>query len=94
MATTSLKLPDSLKKRTAQAAKRRGMSTHAFMIEAIEKASGAAETREKFLADAVIARRSTVSTGKGYDADDVHKWMRKRVVGKKASRPKAVAWRG
>ncbi|HVY22165.1 MAG TPA: hypothetical protein VG962_02305 [Steroidobacteraceae bacterium] len=93
MATTSLKLSDQLKKRTTQAAKRMGMSTHAFMVEAIEKAAVAAELRGKLVADAEAARKSTLETGKGYDADEVHAWLRKRVQGKKAARPKAVSWR-
>jgi predicted transcriptional regulator len=95
VSTTSLKLPAELKERASAAARERGLSAHAFMIEAIEGATLAAEQRALFVADALSAREATVKSGLGFDVDAVHAWLRARVAGTKgARRPKAKRWRG
>jgi predicted transcriptional regulator len=71
MATTSLKLSDSLKKRTAQAAKRMGISTHAFMVEAIEKAASGVESQSEFIARGLANGARAKRTGKYVSADRV-----------------------
>ena len=93
MATTSLKLPDDLKKRTAAAAQQLGVSPHAFMLNAIEQAATATEQRARFLDDAHAARSDLIDTGKGFDADEVHTYLKARVAGKKVAKPKARSWR-
>jgi predicted transcriptional regulator len=45
MATNSLKLPEELKQRAAKAAQELGISTHAFMLDAIRQAADADEVR-------------------------------------------------
>jgi len=92
-ATTSLKLPDDIKERAVAAAQLQGVSTHAFMVKAIEQAAIAAENRARFMEDAQAARQQMLDTGTGYDADEVHAYIRARVEGKKATRPKAKSWR-
>ncbi|MBA3903154.1 MAG: hypothetical protein C0522_05695 [Rhodocyclaceae bacterium] len=94
MTTTSLKLPDELKQRASKAAKKQGMTPHAFMVSAIEQAATVAEQRAAFVAEAEAARKSMLKTGKGYDADAVHAYLRDRVAGRKTARPKAKSWRG
>lgn len=94
MSTTSLKLPDELKQRAVAAAARIGVSPHAFMVHAIEQAAGAAERRTDFLGEAQAAREQMLRTGKGYDAGDVHAWLKARIAGKRRAQPKAVSWRG
>lgn len=93
MSTTSLKLPPDLKQRAAAAARQRGITTHAFMVEAIGQAAEAAEHRASFIAEATAARRSALRTGKGYGADQVHAYLRRRASSGKAARPKAKSWR-
>ncbi len=93
MSTTSLKLPQDLKKRAAAAAQARGITSHAFMVSAIEQAAVAAEKRAGFVADAVAARDAMLKTGKGYSADEVHAYLRNRAGGKQSKRPKAKSWR-
>jgi predicted transcriptional regulator len=93
MATTSLKLPDSLKQRAAAAARARGVSPHAFMVDAIERAATLAEQRDRFLEEAQAAREETLASGEGYDADEVHAYLAARVAGTKPARPKAKPWR-
>jgi predicted transcriptional regulator len=94
MSTTSLKLTDELKQRAAAAAQSQGVSPHAFMVAAIESATTAAERRASFVAEALAARSAMLDSGQGYDADDVHAYLRNRVSGKKSARPKAKPWRG
>lgn len=93
MTTTSLKLPVELKQRAANAAAKLGVSAHAFMVDAIERAATAAERRASFVADAETARADMIASGKGHDADEVHAWLKAKVAGKKAAKPKAKSWR-
>jgi predicted transcriptional regulator len=92
MSTTSLKLPDELKQRAVAAAQTRGVSPHAFMVQAIEQAATAAEQRSSFVAEARSARAEMLKTGKGYAADEVHTYLKARVAGKKSAKPKAKSW--
>jgi predicted transcriptional regulator len=66
MQTTSLKLPDEIKQRAIFAAQQQGVSAHAFMGNAIAQATSAAELRASFVADALSARDSMISSGLGY----------------------------
>jgi len=84
MSTTSLKLPDSLKQRAAAAARAKGVSPHAFMVDAIEQAATLA---------AQAAHEETLASGTGYDAEEVHAYLAARVAGGKPARPKAKSWR-
>jgi predicted transcriptional regulator len=93
MVTTSLKLPDDVKQRAVAAAKHAGQTTHAFMVDAIRGAAEAAEQRAAFVADALTARDEMLRTGAGFDAADVHAYMRARLQGKAAVKPKAKSWR-
>jgi predicted transcriptional regulator len=94
MSTTSIKLPENLKRRAVAAAETQGVSPHAFMVQAIELAAMAAEQRRSFVVDALAARQQLLKTGKGYDADEVHHYLKARVTGKKANKPKPKSWRG
>ena len=94
MSTTSLKLPDDLKEQVAAAASSQGITAHAFMVEAIRTAATAAENRARFVAEALAARKAMLKSGRGFDADEVHAYVRARASGKAASRPKAKPWRG
>ena len=94
MSTTSLKLPDELKQRAIAAAEKMGVSPHAFMIHAIDQAATAAERRASFASDAQAAREQMLATGKGYDANEVHAYLKARLSGDKPAKPKARSWRG
>ena len=89
-ATTTLKLPDHLKKRIAPLADSAGQTPHAWMVEAIETQATLAEKRKAFVADALAAEEEVRRTGLVYRADDVHRYIRARASGKKAPRPKLV----
>ena len=90
--TTTLKLPESLKKRIAPLAESAGKTPHAWMVEALETHAALAEKRQAFVADALAARKEVEKTGLVYRAEDVHCYMRARAAGKKPSRPKPVKW--
>jgi len=92
MSTTSLKLSDELKQRTVAAAEKKGMSPHAFMVHAIEQAATAAERRASFVTEARSAREQMLRTGKGYDANEVHAYLKARIAGNKSAKPKAISW--
>lgn len=94
MSTTSLKLHDELKQRAVAVAQNQGVSPHAFMVQAIEMATQAAEQRADFVAAALAAREKVLTTGKGYDADEVHAYIKARLDGKKVAKPRAKSWRG
>lgn len=93
MATTSLKLPDDVKELAAVAAKHRGMTPHAFMVDAIRRAAGAAEKRAQLVAEAEDSRSEALASGKGFAADEVHAYIRARVQRKASPRPRAKSWR-
>jgi predicted transcriptional regulator len=90
---TSLKIPAELKERVAAVIEGTDQSAHAFMVEAIERQTSLAEKRRQFLAEADAAEGAMLATGKGYDGNEVHSYMRARAQGKKAKRPRAKAWR-
>jgi predicted transcriptional regulator len=92
MATTSLKLPDELKQRAIAAAEKKGVSTHAFMVQAIERAATAAESRASFVSEAQAAREKMLSTGKGFDVNEVHAYLKARITGNSLAKPKAKFW--
>jgi predicted transcriptional regulator len=91
VSTTSLKLPDEIKLQAANAAKDLGVTTHAFMVEAIKQASINAELRRSFLEEANNARNEVLQEGKVHDADKVFKHLKARIAGKK-SNLKATNW--
>jgi hypothetical protein len=93
MSTTSLKLPEDVKQLAVSAAKHRGITPHAFMVDAIRVVAAAAEKRADFVASALASRTETLKSGKGYAAEDVHAYIQARAQGKKIARPRAKSWR-
>ncbi len=93
MATTSLKLPDELKARAQAVAEQKGLSPHAFMVNAIETATTHSELRARFIADALAAEKHMEETGIAYAAEDVHEYIRAKVRGENPAQPKPISWR-
>ena len=91
VSTTSLKLPDEIKLQAANAAKDLGITTHAFMVEAIKQASVNAELRRSFIEDANNARKQVTQEGKVHEAEKVFKHLKARIAGKKSTL-KATNW--
>jgi len=93
MSTTSLKLPDELKQRAANAARELGISPHAFMVDAIRQAAHAVELRATFVAQARQARTEMLDDGEGHIAEDVRTYLRRRLEDGQAGRPAKKPWR-
>lgn len=93
MGSTTLKLPAELKERIAALVKGTDQSMHAFMVEAIAQQTLLAERRRAFVNEAKVAQKEMLRTGTGYPVDEVHAYIKARVQGRKAPRPKAEPWR-
>lgn len=93
MTTTSLKLPEDLKLKAIAAAQEVGVTPHAFMVEAIRQAVASSEKRARFIEDANAARTKMLETGMGYDAKEVHAYLRERLVNSEAPAPEMKLWR-
>lgn len=85
----SLRIPEEIKKRVEKLAQARDTTAHAFMVGAIEERLLAEETRAEYHAEATARLSHMKKTGKGIPADEVFNYLRKRVQGKPAARPKA-----
>lgn len=92
MATTSttLKLPESLKKRIAPLADEAGKTPHAWMVDALEAQADLAEKRKAFYGEARSRLAEFRQTGAAYRAGDVHRYFGALVEGRKVKRPKPV----
>lgn len=93
MTITSLKLADDVKQMVDAAAKREGISPHAFMVEAVAAAAVNARKRAEFVADALASRQQAVAAGTGYAAADVHAWLQAKASGHPAHKPRVTKWR-
>lgn len=92
-ATTSIKLPEDLKKRVASLAKSHDKTQHAFMIEAIRNQVAQSEQEQAFIKEAIKARRDVQASGLAYRMDDVHAEVRALAAGKQPPKVKPVKWR-
>ena len=91
VSTTSLKVPEEIKMQAISAAKDLGITTHAFMVEAIKQASINAELRRSFIEDSNNARNEVLKDGKVYESDKVFKHLKARIADKKSTL-KASNW--
>jgi hypothetical protein len=62
------------------------------MVEALEVHAALAEKRKTFVADALAAEKEVERTGRVYQSEDVHRYLRARVSGGKAKHPKPARW--
>jgi predicted transcriptional regulator len=87
MTTTTIRLPDDLKARVADAAKRAGTTAHGFMVEAIAEKTAQAERRADF--DSVADERfaTIVSTGKSIPWAEMRSYLQARIAGNTSLRP-------
>ena len=93
MPVTSLKLSDELKLRIQSLVKDTDRTAHAFMVEAIERAARAEESRRQFGADAAEAEAEVMASGKAFDAREAFAYLEARAAGKAVRRPRMKAWR-
>lgn len=91
MSTTTLKIPDALKVRIAEAAEHAGKSAHAYMVEALEAETRRAEMRRDFVNSALKAEQEIARYGEVYSMDTVHRFFSDKLAGRKTKRPKSTA---
>lgn len=85
----SLRIPEDIKRRVEKLAQARDTTAHAFMVGAIEERLLAEETRAEYHAEATARLARMKKNGKGIPAAEVFDYLRQRVQGKPAARPKA-----
>ena len=90
MPTVSVKLAEETKLRLNRLAASRGVTSHAFMVDAIESALSSAENHSAFVTDALRARKQFVASGQVIDGPAFSTYLKTRARGLKAARPKAV----
>ena len=91
--TTTLRLPETVRKRIADAASKRGTTAHAFMLDAINDALVAAELQADMHQTADARMDQLLATGEGLLWDDVRPWLEAWAVGEDAAPPKPRKWR-
>jgi predicted transcriptional regulator len=89
MSTTTIRLPDDLKRRIAKVAKRRGTTTHSLILEAIAEKAEQAERQTQFDAEAEQRYADIVASGKTIPWTDMRHYLEQRIAGKTARRPVA-----
>jgi len=93
MPSTTLKLPEELKRRVARLIEDSDTTMHAFLVRAVERATEAAERRARFVEAALSARANVARSRRGHSMEDVAAWARKRAAGSKVRRPRTKSWR-
>jgi predicted transcriptional regulator len=88
--TTSIKLPEDLKEKISTLSQGVAQTPHAYMVDAIAQKVARDEKRREFIQSALDSRAETKRTGLVYDGDEVLKYFRDRVAGKKVKRPKPI----
>jgi predicted transcriptional regulator len=85
----SLRIPEEIKRRVEKLAEAHDTTAHAFMVGAIEERLLAEETRAEYHAEATARLSHMKKTAKGIPAAEVFDYLRERVQGKPAARPRA-----
>ncbi len=89
MSTTTIRLPDELKARVAEAAKQAGTTSHNFILEAIAERADLAERQADFHAEAARRYERIVETGVTIPWDEFREYLMGRIQGKVTKRPAA-----
>lgn len=88
MSTTTIRLPQDLKKRVARAAERAGTTAHGFIMQAIAEKTEQEERREEFRDTAEQRYADIVSSGKTVPWKDMRRYLELRLTGRKVVRPR------
>jgi predicted transcriptional regulator len=85
--TTTIRLPDDLKVRVAEAARRSGKTAHAFILEAIAEKTAQQELRADFDALAEERYAGIAASGKTIPWQEMRRYLEARMAGKPATKP-------
>ena len=89
MGTTTIRLEDELKARVSAAAERAGTTTHAFILEAIERTVDQVEVEEEFQRLAGQRWVTLIDSGKTVPFDELRTYAVDRAAGKTPPKPRA-----
>ena len=89
MSTTTIRLPDDLKARVADAAERAGITAHGFILEAIKEKADQVERFADFQNVAEARFAELAASGKTIPWEKMRHYLQERVAGKSATRPRA-----
>ena len=89
MSTTTIRLPDELKARIAEAAKQAGTTSHNFIVEAIAEKADSAERQADFHALADQRYAKFLESGKTIPWEEARTYLKDRLAGKAVKRPLA-----
>lgn len=89
MSTTTIRLPDELKARVAEAAAQAGTTSHNFILEAIAEKADLAEQRATFHALADQRYAQFLESGKSIPWEEARIYLKDRLAGKTVKRPVA-----
>lgn len=89
MSTTTIRLPEDLKARVAQAAEAAGTTSHNFILEAIAEKAALAEQRAEFHAVADRRYAQFLESGESIPWEEARTWLMQRLAGKGTKRPLA-----
>lgn len=89
MSTTTIRLPDDLKARVADAAERAGTTSHSFILEAIKEKADQTERFADFQDVAEIRLAELAASGKTISWERMRHYLEERIAGKSATRPRA-----
>jgi predicted transcriptional regulator len=89
MSTTTVRLPDDLKKRLADVAERAGMTSHALILKAISDRVEADEARNRLLDEADRRYAAIAETGQTVPWSEMRRYLERRVAGEPTDYPAA-----
>lgn len=89
MSTTTIRLPDELKARVAEAAEQAGTTSHNFILEAIAEKTDQAAQRAAFHALADQRYAQFLESGKSIPWEEARIYLKDRLAGKAVKRPLA-----
>jgi predicted transcriptional regulator len=89
MSTTTIRLPEELKKRVRLAAARSGATTHGFILQAIAEKTEQEAVRQDFTETANQRYASIVASGETIPWSEVRRYLEQSMEGKRPSRPAA-----
>lgn len=89
MSTTTIRLSEDLKTRVQRAAKSQGLTPHALILEAIAEKTESSERRAAFYDMAETRLTHLAESGKSVSWDDMRGYLKARINGGPAKRPKS-----
>lgn len=87
MPTTTIRLPEDLKARVAEAAKRAGTTSHSFILSAIAEKADQEERRADFNQVAGDRYARIVASGETIPWQETRAFLEKHLVGNAVKRP-------